>query len=538
MPNVHLVSNLVGGWNKSDIRLANLSESINLFPETQGDGATAPAVLRSIQGTSLLLNISDRPCRGMYECARGIDGFPLLFAVYGTTLYCITNDGGDWEAHAIYNQLTNTDEPVSMCETGGEGSAHPHLVVVDGANVICCNTEISVAEMSDPNADGCRTIPLPFSVRQEDPQNPTRRIVPTHCAYCYNYLIVNDAGSDAFYITYQYPFERENNIGEIDYDIFMIDSNRPGETGYRNYGFITYAEWSPDNITALCSNATLLYTFGPKSTQIFTYNSDVDAPFVSPTNAANSIGIKAVRSLAMVGDYVFYLASSAIGENGIYYWKGNQLTRCSTPDVERLISGFRNPADAVGQCWLENGHTFYAITFVDDDYTLVYDILENKWHRRSTKDRYTNAHHAWRPQFALLHQGKLMFGTNDGALIYLDQKKFNEYDGRPMLRVRRSGMLFDNYVSFFLDNLRLICNKGDFDDPDLVPKIMMRYSDEGGDWSNQEMGLLGKQGQYQYDVEWFNLGLHRILCVEISVSDPVNFSIMGGKISYTLCDQS
>ncbi|MBQ1570820.1 MAG: hypothetical protein IIZ78_06835, partial [Clostridiales bacterium] len=356
------------------------------------------------------------------------------------------------------------------------------------------------------------------------------------CAYCYNYLIVNDEGTDAFYTSYQYPFERLDG-NEIDYDIFMINSTRPGEQGYKDYGFVTYAEWSPDNVTALCSNNTYLYTFGPKSSQIFTYNADVDCPFVSPTNAANSIGIKAVRSLAMVGDYVFYLASSAIGENGIYYWKGNQLVRCSTPDVERLISDFQNPSDAIGQCWLENGHTFYALTFVDDDYTLVYDILENQWHRRSSKDMYTNAHHAWRPQFALLHQGKLMFGTKDGCLIYLDQKKWNEYDGRPMIRMRRSGMMFDNYVSYFLDSLRLVCNKGDFDDPSMTPQIMMRYCDEGGDWSNQEIGLLGKQGQYNFDVEWFNLGLHRILCVEVSVSDPVNFCIMGGKIQYSLCDQ-
>lgn len=538
MPNVHLVSNLVGSWNKSDVRLANLSEAVNMYVETQGDGATAPSILRSIQGTSLLMKISDRPCRGLFECARGSDGFPLLFAVFGTSIYVIKLEEGEWNYYEIYNQLTNVDTPVGMCETGGEGSAHPHLVVVDGANVICCNTELSVSDMRDPAADGCRTIALPYRIRQEDKDNPSQRIVPTHCAYCYNYLIVNDAGTDAFYISYQYPFERTDSNDQIDYDIFMINSTRPGEVGYKDYGFITYAEWSPDNITALCSNATLLYTFGPKSTQIFTYNSDVDAPFVSPTNAANSIGIKAVRSLAMVGDYVFYLASSSIGENGIYYWQGNKLTRCSTPDIERLISGFKNPSDAVGQCWLENGHTFYAITFIDDDYTLVYDLLENRWHRRSTKDQWNNAHHAWRPQFALLHQSKLMFGTKDGALIYLDQKKFDEYDGRPMLRVRRSGMLFDNYVSFFLDNLRLVCNKGDFDDPDIVPKIMMRYCDEGGAWSNQEMGLLGKQGQYGYDVEWYNLGLHRIMCVEVSVSDPVNFAIMGGKIQYTLCDQT
>jgi hypothetical protein len=232
-----------------------------------------------------------------------------------------------------------------MCETGGEGSAHPHLIVVDGANVIACNTELSPEDMRDPSLDGCRSIALPYRVRQDDPELPTQRIIPTHCAYMYGYLVVNDSGTDAFYTSYQYPFERilPNTESFIDYDIFMIDSVRPTEVGYKDYGFVTYSEWSPDNTTALVSNSTLLYTFGPKSTQIFTYNSDVEAPFVSPTNAANSIGIKAVRSLACVGDYVFYLGASAIGENGIYYWRSNQLTKISTPDIERHISKMKNP---------------------------------------------------------------------------------------------------------------------------------------------------------------------------------------------------
>lgn len=537
MPNVSLIQNMVGGWNESDTRLANLSDSVNLFPETQGQGASSTSMLRSISGTSLLLDISDRPCRGMFECARGIDGFPVLFAVFANKLYVIRDVDGSLQAEEIYSSLTNLDTPVSMCETGGEGSAHPHLIVVDGANVISCNTELNTEDMRNPDKDGCRTIALPYRVRQEDAERPSQRIVPTHCAYMYNYLIVNDEGTDAFYITYQYPFEREGkNHDPIDYDIFMIDPWKPGEEGYRDYGFITYSEWSPDNTTALCSNATLLYTFGPKSTQIFNYNSDVDAPFVSPTNAANSIGIKAVHSLAMVGDYVFFLGSSAIGENGIYYWQANQLNRCSTPDVERKISQMINPADAKGQCWAENGHLFYAITFIKDDYTLVYDILEGAWHRRSSKDKYTNAHHYWRPQFATLHKGKLMFGTGDGKLVYLNPKKFDEYDGRPMIRMRRSGMLMNNYQQFFIDGIKLICNKGDFDDPELNPQIMMRYSDDGGDWSNQEIGLLGRQGRYDWEVEWMNLGLHEVVSVEVSVSDPVAFNIISGKIQYTLCD--
>lgn len=537
MPRVSLIDNIVGGQSQSDIRIANLAECINMFEEHQGEGASATSLIRSISGSSLLLDLSTRKCRGIFEASRGIDGFPVLFAVFGNELFVIQNVDGEYVATSIYSSLTNTDEPVSMCETGGEGSAHPHLIVVDGANVIACNTELSAEDMKDASKDGCRSIALPYRVRQEDPEHPTQRIVPTHCAYLYGYLVVNDSGTDAFYTTYQYPFEREGNYSDVDYDIFMIDSTHPTEVGYKDYGFVTYSEWSPDNVTALVSNSTLLYTFGPKSTQIFNYNSDVEAPFVSPTNAANSIGIKAVRSLATIGDYVFYLGASSVGENGIYYWRANQLTKISTPDIERHISKMKNASDAVGQCWTESGHMFYAITFYDDDYTYVFDILEEKWHRRSSKAEKTNMQHYWRLLFATLHEGKIMFGTEDGKLVYLNPNKYDEYDGRPMVRIRRGGMMMNNYQDYVIDGVRLIANVGDFDDANLVPKIMMRYSESGGNFSNQEIGYLGNQGRYDWVLEWWTLGLHNICCIEFSCSDPVNFAILGAKISYSLIDQ-
>ena len=512
-----IISNIVGAWSKSNVKIANLSESINMYPETQGTGASAESILRSIMGTENFADIEGE-CRGIYEADKGPDGFPALFAVFGPNLYFLFEEEGQLSANLIYTQLTNFSTPVHMCQTGGN---HPHLIIVDGANVIAVDTTLSIEEMQND----IRTIQLPYRVDSE-----SQRIVPTHCAYLYGYLIVNDSGTDAFYTSYQYPFETTDANNQIDYDLFMVNSVQ-----YKDYGFITYSEWSPDNTTALISNNTLLYTFGPKSSQIFTYNSDVDMPFVSPTNCANMIGIKAPDSLAIVGDYVFYLGSSAIGENGVYYWRGNVLNRCSTPDVERLIQGFNSPNDAVGQCWMENGHIFYALTFRNDDYTLVYDVLEEKWHRRSTKGEKDNQHHQWRNRFAILHNNEILFGVKD-HIIKLSKDKYTEFDGRPIIRMRRSGAMMDSYNQFIVDGIKLICNTGDFKNANLVPQIMMRYCESGGAYSNQEIGLLGHEGEYGTIVEFFNLGIHTIMNMEFSCSDPVDFCIVSAKIQYHQID--
>ncbi len=512
-----LISSIVGPWSKSNIRIANLSESINMFQETQGKGAAAESILRSIVGTEVVANMQGE-CRGLYEVDKGPEGFPTLFAVYGPKLFMLSNEGDTYVPLEIYSSFTNYNTPVHMTQTGG---SHPHLVIVDGANVIAVDVTLTLEGMRND----IRSIQLPYRV-----DSTTQRIVPTHVAYTYNYLIVNDSTTDNIYFSHEFPFENTTSNDEIDYDIFMVNSVQ-----YRDYGFHEQASWSPDNVTALISNGTLLYTFGPKSSQIWTNNSDVDAPFVSPTNCANMIGIKAPDSLAIVGDFVFYLGSSAIGENGIYYWRGNQLSRCSTPDVERLIQGFNNPEDAVGQCWMENGHIFYAITFRNDDYTLVYDVLEEAWHRRSTKGEKDNKHHAWRNKFALLHNGSIMFGVKD-YIIKMSKNKYTEYDGRPIIRMRRSGALLDSFNVFLVDGIKLLCNTGDFNDANLTPQIMLRYCDQGGPYSNQEIGLLGRQGEYGTVVEWFNLGLFTVMTLEISCSDPIDFAIISAKIQYKQID--
>jgi hypothetical protein len=65
---------------------------------------------------------------------------------------------------------------------------------------------------------------------------------------------------------------------------------------------------------------------------------------------------------------------------------------------------------------------------------------------------------------------------------------------------------------------------------------MMRWSDQGGAWSNQEMGLLGRQGEYGTVVEWWNLGINTVMNIELSCSDPVDFAIVGAKIVYKEID--
>lgn len=565
-----LIENIAGTISKSNLAKVGLGESVNMFVEQQqtADEKSTAILMRTVMGEVEAVDISGR-CRGMYRVSRGYDNRPVLYAVYDHTLYLINEDH-------TYNTIANissTGTECHMCETGGYGSAHPHLIIVDGTSVYAVNTGLSIG---DQQMD-FKSIKLPARV------NSNNSINPTHCAYLYGYLIVNDAGTDAFYTSYQYPFEiedtqnasfytdRENFVtwwmslddatklqyknGEIQdayydqwngfidgtaddtpekYDVFRVDT-----VEFAKYGFITYSEWCPDNTIALCSNGSKLYTFGERSWQVFSYNDDQNNPFTSPDNAAGNIGIKAPNSLSMLGNTVLWLGSSDIGDNGVFMITDTTIERISTQDIEREITQIINPENAYSQIWQEHQHVFYSITFEDSKKTFVYDVSEKAWHYRASYDK-NNRLTFWRYNHATFAYGKIYVGT-DTALCYMDENKYTEHDGRVIYKMRRGGVLTSNNQPFYIDDMRLIINNGQhsfddhYDNMEANPRVSVRYSWDGSTWSDYEDAYMGKIGQYDYETNIYGCGMGRFFTLEISTTENIPMAIENLQISWSPC---
>ena len=575
--NVRLVTNIAGSISKSNLMKVGLGESTNLFMESQQNSneKSTDILMRTIQGQVEAAQIPGR-CRGMYRVSRGYDNRPNLYAVFDSKLYLINEDN----SYDVIADIDSYGTECHMTETGGYGASHPHLIITDGYSVYAVNTGLSVGDQQED----FRSIKLPLRVNSKDTY-----IKPTHCAYLYGYLIVNDAGTDAFYTSYQYPFEIEDSqpasfyierqsfiawwntldeavkqqyiAGEIHdayydeykdfingtaddtpekYDLFRVDTVQ-----YANYGFVTYSEWCPDNTLALCSNGSKLYTFGERSWQVFSYNDDVNNPFSSPDNAAGNIGIKAPNTLAMLGNNVLWFGSSDIGDNGVFMISDTNIKRVSTQDIEREITQLINLENAYSSIWKEHMHTFYSITFEDSKKTFVYDIDENAWHYRASYDSNNNLTY-WRYNHATFAYGKIYFGTRD-ALVYDDENRFVEHDGRPIYKMRRGGVLTNNDCPFYIDSAEIIVNNGqhsfnDFErvthdhyQTDLNPRISVRYSWDGGNFSDYEDYLLGKIGRYDYSTTIWHLGFGSYFTLEISSTEPIPLSIENLKIAWSPC---
>ena len=567
---VKLIENIAGGITKSNLARVGLGEAINCYPEVQDRSEHSCEILnRTVQGEVLAANIPGR-CRGMYRVSRGYDNRPVLYAVYGNTLYLIKSDNSYSEIATIPSHGTECH----MTETGGYGSAHPHLIIVDGSSVYAVNTGMSVG---DQQMD-FKSIQLPTRVNTDNIP-----IKPTHCAFLYGYLIVNDAQTDAFYTSYQYPFEISNSepdsfyearnrfitwwltldeetqlkykAGQIQdqyysqYKDFITGSAddtpevndlfRIGTVQFAKYGFVTYSEWSPDNTLALCSNGSKLYTFGERSWQVFSFNDDKNNPFSSPDNAAGNVGVKAPNSLSMLGNTVLWLGSSDIGEDGIFMIKDTNVQRVSTQDIEREITQLEDAEAAYSSIWQEHQHQFYSITFEKAKKTFVYDITENAWHYRAS---YDNKNHLtfWRYNHATFAYNKVYVGTDD-ALAYMDENKYTEHDDRVILKLRRGGVLTTNDCPFYIDSAEIISNQGQhsfndqYTNKELNPRVSIRYSWDGSLWSDYEDYYLGKIGDYDYHTIAWHLGMGKYFTLEISTTEPIPFAIENLKIAFSPC---
>jgi hypothetical protein len=64
-----------------------------------------------------------------------------------------------------------------------------------------------------------------------------------------------------------------------------------------------------------------------------------------------------------------------------------------------------------------------------------------------------------------------------------------------------------------------------------APLLMLRYSNDGGHtWSNEKTATAGKVGEYGARAKFNRLGSGRNRVWELSMTDPVKFSVFGAVL--------
>lgn len=292
---------------------------------------------------------------------------------------------------------------------------------------------------------------------------------------------------------------------------------------------IAQVEQFPDNVAAMIVDHREIPFFGPKQTVVYYDSGNPDFPFDIVPGAFAEQGIHAADSLCKLDNTLFWMGADERGPAMGYRAQGYTPSRISNHAIEFAWQRYSISNDAVGFSYQENGHTFWLLYFPAVSKTWVYDVATGMWHERTRADG-----KAYRAQCFAKAFGKNLVGDWDSGTIYEMSTKYLDEDGTPIRRIRRGPHISDEQQYRSHSFLQVDCQTGLGPQPPLLdgdgrpraPKMFLRYSDDGArTWRNELATDVGQAGQYKARAIWRRLGRARDRVYEISVTDPIDWSI-------------
>lgn len=458
---------------------------INLYPEMNEIGTGKEkeiASLVSTPGLNLLNTIGLGPTRGGFTASNGSG-----FVVSKNKLYQINTSYVATEL----GTLNTSSGPISMADNGLQ------LMIVDGANGYYWDFNTSTfSEITDDAFTGADQVTF------QD-----------------GYIVFNKPGTEQFGIT---------GLSEITFDALDFAST----------------EGNPDKLISVLSDHRNLWLFNANSVEVW-YNSgrtstdsqgDLIAlfPFERIQGAYVEQGIAAAFSVAKMNNTVFWLGRDDKGQGMVYMANGYQPQRISTHAVELAIQSYGDISDAKAYCYQSNGHHFYVLNFTNANTTWVYDTTTMLWHERAYL--FQGAYQRHRADWHMFFNGIHIVGDYENNNIYeLSETTYTD-NGNPIPRRRIAPHLSQDMGRIFYESLQLDIESGTGLDgiaQGTDPKIMMRFSDDGGHkFSNEKWASFGKIGQTKTRAIWRRLGHSRDRIFEITITDPVKVSIIGAELMF------
>lgn len=290
-------------------------------------------------------------------------------------------------------------------------------------------------------------------------------------------------------------------------------------------------EFGTDNIVSLIALPPTLWVLGTVTTEPW-YNNGVS---VFPLGPIPSVfvdyGLAAQNSITRFDNSVIWLAKNRYGQRIVVEASAQYIPlRVSTHAVEASLNACTSVTDFTGYSYQEEGHTFFVLTSPANQLTFVYDAGEKTWHRRAYKNPVNGN---WDAQLVWNHIpafGGHWVGDRRNGNIYQQSLNLFSDNGDPLVFLRRFPHMVKEQQRIYYPGLQIDCQMGVGlqTGQGSDPQLMLRWSDDGGEtYSNTYGRSLGKAGKYSQRAIWRRLGRGRNRVFELSISDPVQRTILG-----------
>lgn len=464
--------NLTGGTYKHKSLPLSAQVTRNFWPQKQADEkALSPYILESYPGKRLFGTQSGGVDRGMFE-HQGI-----VYKITGETLYTVSSTG----VHTSRGTIPGT----GRCLFAPIGSN----IVIEAASTRYLWNGTIVAEITDSDLeDG------------------------TGIAHLNNQILYGGIGG-RFGVS---------DVGDA--------------TSVNGLNYAT-AESEADDLVRPYTFNQVAYMMGEKTIELWWNSGQGSPPFDRFEGGIVQVGLGALHSAANDDDTLYFLGD----DHQVYSMKGGAsavLTAISTQPMAHAFKSYTTVSDAIGWCVQLDGQWLYILTFPTADKTWAYPA-GGEWFELSSgseggRDIANSYVYAFRKHLVADYQNGNIYELADD--VYTD----NEDE---IIRLRDSAYLHGGLFKapgkeIEMNRFELILQKGVglLSGQGSDPVVMLSFSDDGGRTFSTEMwGTVGVNGEFNWKVEWFNLGRFESRIIRIRVSDPVYWSIHAAAADIEIC---
>jgi hypothetical protein len=278
----------------------------------------------------------------------------------------------------------------------------------------------------------------------------------------------------------------------------------------------------------LCTNLETLneqlWIFGQKNIEVFYNAGNPTFPFARVAGASINVGLLGIFTVIKFQDRLMWLGSDSRGYARVYQTNSLQAEVVSTPEVEFLLSGLHAikllQSTAFG--YEEAGHRF-AVFNIDDPVgvgnTIVYDLDEKVWHRRTSatapqvraRQSCFTSDSSFDSGFFTNYVGDYLTGA-----IYRQSITFPSDAGASRVYQRTAPHVADRNHFYKYPSLEIDADIG-------TAQIALSYSDDGGrTFPHTRAAMSGSAAVEFKRFKWWQLGRSRDRVFRATITDNAN----------------
>ena len=252
-------------------------------------------------------------------------------------------------------------------------------------------------------------------------------------------------------------------------------------------------------------------------------------PWTRVPGTTQDYGLAADYSAIPFNNTYAFLAQNSQGQVQVMMLNGFIPVRISTHDIEDTINEFIVKADAIGLSYMDSGHSIYQLTFPGAGRTFVYDGTTNMW-AEGQSNIGLSGRHLGNLSISFNSQN-CMSDYSNGNIYYVNDDVYT-HNGQAVPRILQSRHIHADGDKLTIGSVQLDMavgvglQVGQGSDP----QMMLEVSKDGGKtYGSPRLATIGTVGKYTTRVIWNRIGEGFDFVFRFTVTDPVQFIILGGR---------